>query len=41
MIEYAMIAGFLVASCSVLFPDFPKNMSMIVSKISSTWAARG
>lgn len=41
LIEYAMIAAFLAASCSVLFPDFPKNMSMIISKISSTWAARG
>ncbi len=41
LVEYAMIAGFLAASCSVLLPDFPKNMSMIISKISATWAARG
>ena len=41
LIEYAMIAAFLAVSSILLLPDFPKNMSMIISKISSAWAARG
>lgn len=41
VIDYAMIAAFLALSSSLLFPDFAKNMSTLISKIASAWAARG
>lgn len=41
LIEYAMIAAFLAAASSLLLPDFAENMSVVISKISSAWAARG
>ena len=41
LIEYAMIAGFLAASSSLVIPDFVKNVSMLIGKISTAWAGRG
>ena len=35
LIEYALIAGFLAVSTSLLLPDFPKNMNLVISKIST------
>jgi Flp pilus assembly pilin Flp len=41
LIEYAMIAAFLVVSSTMVLPEFAQNVSVVVNKISTVWAARG
>lgn len=39
LIEYAMIAAFLVVSSTMVLPEFAQNVSVVVSKLSTVWAA--
>ena len=41
LIEYAMIAGFLVVASTLVVPDFAHNVCLLISKISQAWATRG
>lgn len=41
LIEYAMIAGFLVVASTLVVPDFAHNVCLLISKISHVWASRG
>lgn len=38
LIEYGLIAAFLVLTCAVLLTNFPRNISMVISKIWSALA---
>ena len=41
LIEYAMIAGFLVVTSTLVVPDFAHNVCVLINKIAQAWTSRG
>lgn len=41
LIEYAMIAGFLVVASTLVVPDFAHNVCLLISKLAQAWTSRG
>jgi len=41
LIEYVMIAAFVVVASTLVVPDFAHNVCLLISKISRAWTSRG